>query len=87
MTLLGQLQELPLGVPLVSGFGSNFIRLVFQVKVLEIGPVWFVTVYKLMLHSVLPVQETIFYWKPPEKTLHQNFLSGLKIYGSDGLKI
>lgn len=39
MTLLGQLQELPLGVPLVSGFGSNFIRLVFQVKVLEIGPV------------------------------------------------
>lgn len=39
MTLLGQLQELPLGVPLVPGFGSNFIRLVFQVKVLEIGPV------------------------------------------------
>jgi len=61
MTLLGQLQELALGVPLVSGFSSTSIRLVLQAKAMEICPVWFVTVYKLMFCSVLPVQETIFH--------------------------
>lgn len=42
MTLLGQLQELTLGVPLASGFSSNFIRLVFRLEVLEMVPfAWF----------------------------------------------
>lgn len=61
MTLLGQLQELALGVPLVSGFSSTSVCLVLQEKAMEICSVWFVTVSKLMFCSMLPVQETIFH--------------------------
>lgn len=80
MTLLGQLQELTLGVPLVSGFSGNFRRLGFRLKVLETCPVC--SVCNCLQINVLQhascTADSKSCQKPPEKTLHQNFLSRLK---------
>lgn len=80
MTLLWQLQELTLGVPLVSGFSSNFIRLGFRLKVLEICPICLVCncLQITVLRHASCTGNSIFCQKPPEKALQQNFLSRLK---------